>query len=303
VGLGRGAPTEKPTATAVDALAKPTPAAAASFVRGSPVVVRKGARAALSSGAALEPGDRVVVESGSRLSVVLTNGTYLVVDDHAELVLSSAPPVTTFELGSGSVHADVAKLLPNERFVIHTADAEVEVHGTSFDVSRVEPDPACGNGTSTRVKVREGVVAVRARGIETLVRANETWPSGCGTTANAPPNEIPTASTTTSGHGGIAAPIPPKRTVEASTLAAQNDLFEKALARKRAGDTAGAIAGFEELLSRFPSSHLAQAARGERMKLLRGVDKARAKDAARDYLHRYPTGFARADAELMLAGD
>ena len=88
-----------------------------------------------------------------------------------------------------------------------------------------------------------------------------------------------------------------------SNLGAQNDLFEAAVARKRAGDGPGAVAGFDELLARFPNSHLAQAAHGERMKLLRDIDKERARAAARDYLRRYPSGFARADAELILTGN
>jgi hypothetical protein len=36
------------------------------------------------------------------------------------------------------------------------------------------------------------------------------------------------------------------------------------------------------------------------MKLLAETDGARAADAARDYLRRYPKGFARTDAEALL---
>ena len=36
------------------------------------------------------------------------------------------------------------------------------------------------------------------------------------------------------------------------------------------------------------------------MKLLRELDAARAKQAARSYLARYPRGFARADAQVIL---
>jgi ferric-dicitrate binding protein FerR (iron transport regulator) len=266
------------------------PAASAMFVRGAPMVVRDGARTTLSNGHPLESGDRVVAPPGSRTTVALPNGTSVAVQDQSELVFASAGPHVVFELSSGAIHADVAKLQPNERFILRTGDAEVEVHGTSFDVLRVTPDPSCGNGTSTRVNVREGVVAVRAGGVETFVRANESWPV-CA------PQPIASESDT----GAMAASRPvsgPK-----STLAAENDLFEKAIGRKRAGDTSGAIAACDELLTRFPSSHLAQSAYGERMRLLRSVDKARAKAAARDYLRRYPNGFARKDAELVLAGD
>lgn len=305
VGFGRAAhePGPGPAAAGVT-----TPAAAASFVRGSPAIVRQGARLALSDGTPLERGDRVLVEHGSRATVALANGTYLQVDEHADLVLTSAAPSTSFELAAGSVRADVAKLKPHERFVIRTSDAEVEVHGTSFEVSRVPPDPACGNGTTTRVAVREGIVAVRAHGTETFVRPNEVWPSGCAVAPSSePPSDPPIASATAAAP---AAPAPAdtaraKRSPEprSSDLGAQNDLFERAIARKRAGDAAGAVAGFEELLARHPSSHLAQSARAERMKLLRAIDGKRARAAARDYLERYPNGFARRDAELIVGGE
>jgi hypothetical protein len=36
------------------------------------------------------------------------------------------------------------------------------------------------------------------------------------------------------------------------------------------------------------------------MKVLAGVNHRRAAEAARDYLSRYPSGFARDDAEMIL---
>lgn len=278
----------------------PSPAASAMFVRGTPVVERQGARTALSNGLPLVAGDRVVVEPGARTTIALPNGTSIAIEDQTELVLESVGPQIRFDLGRGAVHADVAKLGADERFVIRTVDAEVEVHGTSFDVMRVAPDPSCGDGTSTRVRVREGVVSVRFAGKEAFIHPNEVWPADCGSVIAA----TPVASVATvEPHATRAGSAPSRPSVPSSTLAAQNDLFEKAIAKKRAGDTAGAIAGFEELLARFPSSHLAQAALGERMKLLREVDRARAKTAARDYLRRYPNGFARNDAAVLLADE
>jgi hypothetical protein len=206
------------------------------------------------------------------------------------------------DLETGALHAEVAKLGPSERFVVRTADAEVEVRGTSFDVWRVSADPSCGEGTTTRVKVREGIVAVRARGqSETLVHADEVWPRDCAlSVAPAPTTPVSvTASAIAVATASVRHSIEPSP--PSSDLAAQNDLFERATARKRAGDAAGAVAGFDQLLALYPSSHLAQSARAERMKLLRGIDRDRARAAARDYLDRYPTGFARADAEVILS--
>jgi ferric-dicitrate binding protein FerR (iron transport regulator) len=200
--------------------------ATASFVRGAPVILRAGTHRAVVEGTALEAGDRLIVEPGSRTTVALANGTYVLADSRADLVLVSPPPAAVFQLESGSVRADVAKLKPEERFVIRTNDAEIEVHGTSFDVSRVAPDPACGDGTTTRVDVREGVVAVRARGVEVFVHANESWPRGCaGHSQNgaAPePSSLPAGSASNVS----ANPSPERRrSASASNLAAQNDQF------------------------------------------------------------------------------
>jgi len=87
--------------------------------------------------------------------------------------------------------------------------------------------------------------------------------------------------------------------VPVSDLARQNDLFDRAMARKQAGDPNGSVAALDELLGKFPGTHLGQSARAERMKLLRGIDDSAARAAALDYLQRYPKGFARSDAVLI----
>jgi len=290
------------------------PAVAASFVKGTPMVVRGAEHITLTDGVALKAGDHLIVREGtaSRMTIGFAQGTHVAIDDHADLEMTSAGPSTTsFHLAAGSVRADVAKLLPGESFVIRTADAEVEVHGTSFEVTHVaETGSNCAK--STRVRVREGVVAVRSEGKETLVRANEVWPS-CEQHVTAPPTASASASasapnpnpTPTPTDSTAAAPPPfgPSHSSAkpSSDLAAQNDLFEAAISKKRVGDTRGAITTFEDLLARYPQSHLAQSARAERMKLLRSVDRTQARTAATDYLKRYPTGFARHDAEVILS--
>jgi len=123
----------------------------------------------------------------------------------------------------------------------------------------VEPDPACSGGTTTRVKVREGVVSVRAHGAETFVHPNEGWPSGCAATGSSPatagalPTRAPAASAREPAQDEVAAPSSLRRAAVApasSLAAAQNDRFERATARKRAGDAAGAVAALDDLLAR-----------------------------------------------------
>lgn len=282
--------------------------ATASFVKGSPIVIHaksNGVKTSLVDGTSLGAGDRVLLEegSGAHATIALARGTQLRMADNADVLLANVAPETTFELAAGSVHADVAKLQANERFVIRTADTEVEVRGTSFDVSRTGRE--C-NGTTTRVTVKEGIVAVRSRGHETLLRAGESWPAGCEEHAQErietpPVAPIGSAVGSASSSPSVAVKAPPIGNASPTDLAAQNDLFARALEKKKAGDAAGAVATCEELIARYPNGHLTQSARAERMKLLQSIDASRARNAAREYLQKYPNGFAKADAELILS--
>ena len=85
----------------------------------------------------------------------------------------------------------------------------------------------------------------------------------------------------------------------ASGLTLQNDLFAEGVARGRRGDTNGALRAYQELISRFPSSALAENAMVERMRLL-AKSPMGALEASR-YLARYPHGFAVREAKQLVA--
>jgi hypothetical protein len=290
-------------------------------VYGTPVVVHRGGAETLAAGAPIAAADCIVVPDRSMTTVALFRGTRLVLDERSELTITADGPLFAFELAAGAVRADVAKLAGDEHFVIRTFDAEIEVRGTSFRVERALPYAACGGGTTTRVAVYEGLVAVRANGATALVHPGERWPSGCDappapdvSSDREPPRTAPPAATPTTALGtdrsdpsarATSPSTPQAPAIEAtpvtpSDLAAQNDLFAQAVARKRGGDARGAVSSFEELLARYPATHLAQSASAERMKLLQTYDVKAARAAARDYLARYPSGFARSDAEIVL---
>ncbi len=282
---------------------------------GAATRVNAGGSVALVPGVTVSASDRVVAPEGASTTLGLFRGTRLVLDERSELAFTSPGPGYVFDLAAGAVRADVAKLAPDERFVVRTTDAEVEVRGTSFRVGRAAPSATCGGGTTTRVVVYEGIVAVRAKGVETLVHPGERWPSDCdaaplGSIAAPPPSHGATrlanaAATTTASPATVAATKAPVESppLPASDLAAQNDLFAQAVAKKRAGDARGAVRSLDELLARFPATHLAQSARADRMKLLQTFDPEAARGAARDYLGRYPNGFARSDAEIILRAE
>jgi len=264
----------------------------------------------LRSGSPLPPGGRLVADAEGGAALHLSTGTEIAIEHNANLTFNDAGPTEQFVLSAGSIRAHVAKLAAGQRFIVSTPDAEVEVRGTVFTVGIVDADPACGAGTRTRVGVSEGVVEVRSGGLSSFVHPGESWPTHCSaSTANLPKNEepgranaAPRAATQSSALRGSTPSASVEPVTVASRLAEQNDLFAQGVAARRAGDSARAISAFDTLLSRYPASALAESATAERMRVLAKADPATAQRAAKEYLARYAQGFARRDAEAILAG-
>jgi hypothetical protein len=228
-----------------------------------------------------------------------------------------------FAVESGRLTAKVAKLGAGERFVVATPDAEVEVRGTAFRVSVVTPDPGCGDGTPTRLEVTEGVVVLRRAGGETRVAAGERWPE-CAEAAvlnavappSLPPPLLPPSPAPSTVEAPLRSPAPPSPSASpsppssiapprvaaaaaaGSKLPEQNDLYDSAMRDKNAGKTREALAALDRFLAAYPDGPLAESASAERFRLLRGSARV---GAARDYLTRWPQGFARAEAEAIAA--
>jgi hypothetical protein len=252
----------------------------------------------LQGGAPIAPDGRVPegaelrTAAGSEARLDFDSGTSVTIGGGARVRLVEQRKAKRFALESGSVFAKVAKLHQDERFVVATADAEVEVRGTAFRVSLVSPDPGCGGGTPTRLEVSEGVVVVRHAGAEVRVPAGDAWPHCAAPVAVAPPKVEPRPSHAASH----AAPAP------ASHLAEQNDLFDAALRDKREGRGRAAVAKLDALLTKHPHGPLAESASLERMRVLATTDRARAVTAAREYLRRWPKGSAREEARALADG-
>jgi ferric-dicitrate binding protein FerR (iron transport regulator) len=255
-------------------------------------------------------GDRIAVASGGHAQLVISTGSRLDLESGASLQIVEADRAQVFALHEGSVEAAVVKLREGERFVVRTADADVEVRGTRFRVSHGAEYAGCG--ALTRVTVTEGTVAVRTARGALAVRAGETWPT-CTASADptsppsAPKGDPPSARVTRSTR--VAAPAAsPGASASASSvslqapseLADQNALFSEAMTAKAQGDTRGALERLDRFRARYPTSPLSEGVDAERMKLLAKADPAAAQAAAREYLARYPNGFARAEAERML---
>jgi hypothetical protein len=157
------------------------------------------------------------------------------------------------------------------------------------------------------------VVEVRVSGSVIEVKAGQHWPSNClsaerpndfGVNAERPAASRAPASPPKRGVAQAPTAATPngetERTLErASALAAPNDLFAEGVAKRRQGDVSGALRAYQELLSRFPRSALAENALVERMRLLASIGAPSAAAEAKRYLARYPGGFAVKEAEQL----
>jgi hypothetical protein len=293
IGVARWAPRHA-TRAAIAPLGAPSGVqiVAQSVGDGASVVV-SGAEAPLAAGRTIPEGSRLVTPADGRATLAFSTGTSVTLGEGTELTVGGEGQKQRLELGAGWVDLHVAKLAPNARFIVDTSDSEVEVRGTRFRVSVAHPDPACGGGTATRVAVTEGVVVVRHDGAEVRVAAGEEWPQGCAKAAAGSPGASGAAPAT-----GVAA----GHTYTPSPLPEQNRLYTKAIAAKNRGDARGAVALFDQYLAKYPDGQNAEDAAVERMHLLRTTAPARAVTAAHQYLGAHPNGWAREEAEAIVAG-
>ena len=147
----------------------------------------------------------------------------------------------SIRVAHGGVRCVVPSLGPDRQFSVVTPDATVVVHGTVFSVSFTEEIH------QTCVNVEEGIVSVRRASGKIWLEAGESWGCEQGTTtpADAPPP----------------ARQPATRSAQPGTLAAENALFQAALASERQGDLASARDNLRRLLDQYPDSPLAPEAR------------------------------------------
>jgi hypothetical protein len=186
------------------------------------------------------------------------------------------------------------------KLTVETPDAEVVVTGTVFDVDVAGP-PGSG-GTVTRVAVTKGRVLIRQKGIVVAtVSAGQSWRSEevVVNEASTDPAVAKTPSAAATEHTIRVSPhaSPPAP----GTLAAENELFQRALEAKRLGDDRSAVEQLGVMLAKYPRSPLCHEARLERMRAYHRMGLAR--DAAREagrYLADYPDGAAKDEARRLV---
>jgi hypothetical protein len=291
-------------------------------------------------GRKFEPGQAVALGPGEHSVIEFPTGTRVTVRQNTNLDYQPNPSTQRFRLARGGLHLSVAKLRLGRRLVVQTPDAEVEVHGTVFDVA-VSPGVDRCSASRTRVSVQEGVVEVRLDGERHRLAAGSSWPPPCPD-PSAPPTDVPLAARKThpapaAAHvTGDPSPLmsalaepeaepatgPKQESVAEQTPAAsvgdayavtsqlpvmsaltdQNDLFLSAKRARQQGRLREALAGYELLLRRYPQSPLTEAALMERMRLSRKLDPAGAAEQARSYLQLFPHGFGRREAIELTEG-
>jgi ferric-dicitrate binding protein FerR (iron transport regulator) len=275
---------------------------------------------ALTGPLQIREGSRVQASDVGSVVFKLSTGTELQLEKNGILQISERSKVQRFGLDLGSLAAHVAKLEPAQRFIVATPDTEIEVRGTRFILNVMKsPSQGCTPESRTQLDVQEGLVEVRSARSSVMVHAGEHWPNCVAQRRQEP--VVPPSVAGTSGElvsskvvsvPGVASRATPEPGVQkskaphaiasTSDLAAQNDLFAEAVAARKRGDNDAALAAYTRLLAQYPGSVLVENAMVERLRLLAALQRPEAASEAQRYLRRFPTGFARAEAQGVAAG-
>ena len=258
------------------------------------------------------PGSRIRA-GDAPLSVSFGDTVTMQLSANTELVHEYDAGVRRFRLTSGSVQMDVDGLERRQRLIVETQDTEVEVRGTRFNVAWLAGDVDCA--ARTRVEVSEGVVEVRSEGAVREVTVGKSWLGRChrpslptsSSAVLAPASTLPqrrlerSVSDPSASQPSLAPSALEQTKALASSLSLQNELYGRATAARRAGQLAVALSLHESLIQRYPAGPLVESSSIERVRILAKIDKAKASAAARQYLERFPHGFARDEARGIAA--
>jgi hypothetical protein len=242
----------------------------------------------------LSAGDVVVTGASAAGSVRLSETTSIDLAASTRLSLRSpVGPAERVHLSEGHIAVRVdAEEHRDDKLRVETPDATVVVVGTVFTVDVSARDRRAEGFTD--VAVVRGAVRIEQEGrTVAAVRAGETWssrpqraerslseraqaPDG----AEAPPPAPSPASVGTPRRGkpGVSTEGP-EGPASSGTLALENDLFQRALEARNAGNVEEAVLRFEELVRRFPESPLVGEARAERGRARAAMSAASAEGA------------------------
>jgi ferric-dicitrate binding protein FerR (iron transport regulator) len=265
-------------------------------------------------------GDALHTDAQETRTGTLEDGAKVKLSGGTEVTVSALLPGTDeLVLDRGRVDLTVPKLRSGHTLSVTTPDSTVTVRGTRFSVEVVIE----GSRATTSVDVTQGSVWVRQGDARLVLEAGSHWSSRAlappalpaehvAPAASEPAGLVPPASAVhaETNQSKVAAALGPSRgpadahsppTVELSTLAQENDLYQAASRAAREGNDSLTIADLNSLLLHYPNSPLAQNARVDRFRALNRsgrVEEAVAQ--ARRYLADYPNGFARDEAKALV---
>jgi hypothetical protein len=242
----------------------------------------------LTAGMTLSSGDRVSTTAEAFASLGLEAGIRV---DLATATTVAVVSKEEIELRVGRVDVNVPKL-PGvaRRLAVNTPDTKVLVLGTIFSV---EVDGA-NFLPETRVGVTRGAVSVLHHGDESLVEAGQAWRSTkprerqalLEEETSAPPPDAPQPVKAAEARPAVQTQRRRPKSEPASvgdtegeneappsSLSRQNTIFERGLRARDQGDPERAAYWFEQLLSRYPMSPLAESAERERAAALARMRK------------------------------
>lgn len=219
--------------------------------------------------------------------------TTVVGAEGARFQRSANGSVEVVNLETGTIRLSVRPLRVEERFLVRTLDAEVEVRGTVFEV---EADA----GRIQRVSVVEGKVDVVHGGRRTLVEAGSTWRAPV-----VPASEAALADVRPSNAGRPAAHSSAVRSSNGHEAPAEiGRVLIEGVGLMERGDNEGAAAALISFAEASPEDPRAEdAAFLAILALQRAGRHAEAVEAARRFIARYPEGFRRHEAEAIAQGN
>lgn len=227
----------------------------------------------------------------ARVTIVAGPDTRYVRED------SGSDRLQRVRLFEGSIRLQVEPLLEGKKLIVATEDAEVEVHGTVFDV-------VASAEKLSRVLVISGLVEVRRKGeAAVMLRAGETWPVVVERVVLEPSVAVESnvgSSGLELGQGPILGSEPERR--RDSERIAQERAFREAWTALSAGETDRAVELFARAESIAPRAQLAEdAAYGRAVALERAGRAAEAAEAMKRFLAHHPRA-ARADEVSVALG-
>jgi TolA-binding protein len=197
--------------------------------------------------------------------------------------------VERVELETGSVQVQVRAQTQGERFLVELPDGEIEVRGTTFEVTALD-------GSTRHIGVNEGTVVLRLRGSGDLsLGPGAQW---AAQTARPP---ISRESTAVEGTGPAAAPSrrPSREAHEEDTGAS---VYSDAIQSFRDGRYDRAAAGFHAFALGHPQAPAAEDASFlEAVSLAQAGRTDAAALAAERHLEGFPRSFRRKEASILVA--